>query len=171
MLILQHSFCHWCRDAPDEAEQSMLSKREEAEREREARAEAVVGRDAGIAASGAAGSVVGDDGVRQPIGPTIFAAIEAFLRRHETLFVDDLWVWVEAHHDGWRNLGIDPGKYVGQQMQKAQREGMMAKIPVEGMPDCYVSKPSIRSHLAPKWVFRSKIFTPENLLDQPEGRP
>lgn len=156
MLILLHGFCHWCREAEQD---DLITRQERAEREREARAEA----DAGIAASGDAGSVVGDDGVRYPIGPTIFDAIRGYLTRHETLFIDDLWDWAGDHHAGWANLDLAPGKYVGQQMQKAQRDQLMVKIGA-GMEGCFVARPSIRSHLAPKWVFRSLIYTPETLV-------
>lgn len=148
VLVLQYGYCKFCRAI----KKTITDRRHEAAEAR---------RDEGIerAAHAHADEVVGDDG-RQSIGPTIHAAIVAYLETHETLFVDDLWDWAETHHEGWRALHIAPGRYIGAQLQRVQKDGLMEKIRAVSPVGCFVARPSHRSNLAPKWTFQSLIFDP-----------
>jgi len=124
-------------------------------------AEACRARDEGIERSSHPGSVTGDCG-RVDIGETVYDAIVRYLWHHRLFHIDEFWVWAGEHHDGWQALGLDPGRFVGAQMRKVARRGMMAKIDVRHVcrdtTPVWAARPSIRSNLAPKWVYLSLIL-------------
>ena len=74
----------------------------------------------------------------------------AYCEQHAYVFVDDLWAWGLEHGESDRALGAV--------IQLAARLGWIAKIPARQVhPDAYVSRPSVRSNLSPKPVWRSLI--------------
>jgi hypothetical protein len=70
--------------------------------------------------------------------------IDNYLTRNPTLFVDDLW-------DAGLEAPTSP-RALGARMQAAARRGSMVKTADY--------RPSVRSHLSPKPVWRSLIYTP-----------
>lgn len=71
-----------------------------------------------------------------------FEFVTAYLVEHETLFVDDLWTAGLAEPPSMRALGPI--------MQRAARDGLMVKTGQW--------RPSVRSNLSEKPVWRSLIF-------------
>lgn len=84
-----------------------------------------------------------------------------YCERHEYVFVDDLWAW-----------GLETGesdRALGAVIQLAARLGWIEKIPMRSVhPEAYVSRPSVRSNLSPKPVWRSLIYrTPAPSRSEP----
>lgn len=81
----------------------------------------------------------------------VVSIIRRYLEDHETLHIDDLWPVLDTED-------LPPGRYVGKAMQRAQTDGLMAKIPIYGAgPDVYAARKSLRSNGSPKWIYRSLI--------------
>lgn len=82
----------------------------------------------------------------------VVSILAGYLRCHEFVHTDDVWPLLDAE-------GLPPGRYVGRAFQRAQREGLMAKVPMVGpVEGVFAARGSVRSNLAPKWVYRSLIF-------------
>lgn len=93
---------------------------------------------------------------------TLADLIKTYLERHPSFFIDDFWEWAETQ-ESWAKIGIDPGRYVGAAMQKAQNEGWMRKLDVWaelGIPGApaFAARASVRSNLSPKWVYASRLY-------------
>jgi hypothetical protein len=73
-----------------------------------------------------------------------------YCETHDLVFVDDLWDW-----------GLESGesdRALGNVIQTAARAGWIEKIPMRGVhPDAFASRPSVRSNLSPKPVWKSRI--------------
>lgn len=111
-----------------------------------------IGRDAGI-------KLAADN--RPSDTDRAYFLIHDYLHVHRDFFIDDFWDWIEANR-----FELEPGRYVGQAIQRAIRRRQMEKVrggyrrgAGEDMLG-WVARPSVRSHLAPKWVFRSLIYQP-----------
>jgi hypothetical protein len=104
---------------------------------------ALTRQEIGIARSAAA---AGDDWKREAV-----TVLRRYCRNNEYVFVDDLWEY-----------GIESGlsdRAMGNVMQTARRYGWIAKIPLRKYGEgAYVSRPSVRSNLSPKPVWRSMIW-------------
>lgn len=76
----------------------------------------------------------------------------SYCAKHEYVFVDELWEW-----------GLQTGesdRALGSVIQLAARKKFIEKIYAPDVhPDAIVSRPSIRSNLSPKPVWRSLLYT------------
>ena len=86
---------------------------------------------------------------------------ENYAKTHPFVFVDDLW---EAGLNSPAQM-----KALGPAMARLFRKGVLAKVPIAGLPGAFAARASVRSNGQVKLVWRSRLYQGETPWP-PEGR-